>query len=96
MISSAIGDGVRPRTVPIPMFMLFGTAKITRRYPERVGLPDDLLYGKKRWFVEMFYPVLQSCRTKSSLAPGGRTHALEEVDPGVTRLAAPIPAPMRD
>jgi sterol desaturase/sphingolipid hydroxylase (fatty acid hydroxylase superfamily) len=59
--------------------VLFGTAKITRRYPARVGLPDDLLYGKERWFVEMFYPLLQSRRTRSSLAPGGRAYALEEV-----------------
>lgn len=59
--------------------VLFGTAKITRRYPARVGLPDDLLFGKERWFVEMFYPLLQSRRTRSSLAPGGRAYSLEEV-----------------
>ena len=70
--------------------VLFGTARITRRYPARVGLPDDLLYGKERWFVEMFYPVLQSRRIHSSLAPGGRAHALEEVDPDVGRLASPL------
>ena len=40
--------------------LLFGTAKITRRYPERVGLQDDLLFGKERWFIEMFYPLFQS------------------------------------
>ncbi len=70
--------------------VLFGTARITRRYPARVDLPDDLLYGKERWFVEMFYPLLQSRRINSSLAPGGRAHALEEVDPDVAHLPMPM------
>eukprot|EP01041_Mallomonas_annulata_P029215 gene29215-51173_t len=61
--------------------MLFGTAKITRKYPAQVGLPDDLKYGKERWFTEMFYPVLKSRRTNSVLAPGGATFAEEETDP---------------
>ena len=60
--------------------MLFGTAKITRRYPAKVGLQDDLTYGKERWFVEMFYPLFQSRRAHSALAPGGRTFAEGEVD----------------
>jgi sterol desaturase/sphingolipid hydroxylase (fatty acid hydroxylase superfamily) len=61
--------------------MLFGTAKITRQYPAQVGLPDDLKYGKERWFTEMFYPVLKSKRANSVLAPGGATFAEEETDP---------------
>lgn len=61
--------------------LLFGTAKITRRYPARVGLQDDLLFGKERWFVEMFYPLLQSRRPHSALAAGGRAFAENEVDP---------------
>jgi sterol desaturase/sphingolipid hydroxylase (fatty acid hydroxylase superfamily) len=70
--------------------VLFGTAKITRRYPERVGLPDDLLYGKERWFVEMFYPLVQSRRTRSSLAPGGRAFALgDEATPSEAGPARP-------
>ena len=68
--------------------VLFGTAKITRRYPARVGLPDDLIYGKERWFVEMFYPLLQSRRTHSSLAPGGRAFALEEVNADAAHAVA--------
>jgi len=60
--------------------VLFGTAKITRRYPPAVGLPDDLMHGKERWFVEMFYPLLQSKRTRSTLAPGGRRFAAEDGD----------------
>ena len=50
--------------------LLFGTAKITRRYPARVGLQDDLDHGKERWFVEMFYPLLQSRRAHSVLVRG--------------------------
>ena len=61
--------------------VLFGTAKITRRYPAAVGLPDDLMHGKERWFVEMFYPLLQSRRTRSALSPGGRRYAAEDTDP---------------
>jgi sterol desaturase/sphingolipid hydroxylase (fatty acid hydroxylase superfamily) len=58
--------------------VLFGTAKITRQYPPKVGLPDDLIYGKERWFVEMFYPLLRSARTNSALARGGRVFRAEE------------------
>jgi sterol desaturase/sphingolipid hydroxylase (fatty acid hydroxylase superfamily) len=60
--------------------MLLGTAKITRRYPARVGLQDDLRYGKERWFVEMFYPLLRSRRAHSVLGSGGRAFAAGEVD----------------
>nr|CBA29370.1 hypothetical protein Csp_A11800 [Curvibacter putative symbiont of Hydra magnipapillata] len=61
--------------------LIFGSAKITRQYPARVGLQDDLIYGKERWFTEMFYPVIQSKREHSALAPGGRANAVEETDP---------------
>ncbi len=61
--------------------LIFGSAKITRQYPARVGLQDDLIYGKERWFTEMFYPVIQSRREHSALAPGGRANAVEETDP---------------
>ena len=60
--------------------MLFGTAKITRRYPAQVGLQDDLVYGKERWFVEMFYPLFQSKRTQSVLVRGGSAGAAAELD----------------
>ena len=62
--------------------LLFGTAKITRRYPARVGLPDDLIYGKERWFVEMFYPLLKSKRAHSALVPGGHAYSDEDVERG--------------
>ena len=60
--------------------VLFGSAKITRRYPAQVGLQDDLIYGKERWFDEMFYPLLQSRREHSALRlRGGRAFAEAEV-----------------
>jgi sterol desaturase/sphingolipid hydroxylase (fatty acid hydroxylase superfamily) len=48
--------------------VLFGTAKITRRYPARVGLQDDLDFGKERWFVEAAWPLARSRRAHSVLA----------------------------
>ena len=66
--------------------VLFGSAKITRRYPPKVGLQDDLLFGKERWFVEMFFPVFQSRRVHSALARGGRAYAEEEVDADATSV----------
>ena len=47
--------------------VLFGTAKITRRYPPRVGLQDDLDHGAERWWVQLLYPLLKSRRERSAL-----------------------------
>ncbi len=52
--------------------VLFGTAKITRRSPVAVGLPDDQAFGKERWSIEVFYPLLQSKRDHSTLVHGAR------------------------
>jgi len=60
--------------------VLFGTAKITRRYPAAVGLPDDLAFGKERWYVEMFYPLLQSRREHSTRVHGARAWVPEAAD----------------
>ncbi len=60
--------------------ILFGTAKITRQYPPKVGLQDDLVYGKERWFVEMFYPLVRSRRQHSALVIGGQAIAAEEIN----------------
>ena len=68
--------------------VLFGTAKFTRRYPPAVGLPDDLVHGKERWFVEMFYPLFQSRRAHSALARGGSAYAEEETN--ATRAASAL------
>jgi sterol desaturase/sphingolipid hydroxylase (fatty acid hydroxylase superfamily) len=48
--------------------VLFGTARITRRYPARVGLADDGLFGRERWVVELAWPLLRSRRAHPALA----------------------------
>jgi sterol desaturase/sphingolipid hydroxylase (fatty acid hydroxylase superfamily) len=58
--------------------VLFGSAHITRQYPAKVGLQDDLVYGQERWFAQMFYPLLQSRREHSALRFGGRAYAEQE------------------
>ena len=59
--------------------VLFGTALITRKYPEQVGLIDDQLFGEERWYHQMFYPLLQSRREHTALKFGGAAYV-----PGVT------------
>ncbi len=54
--------------------ILFGTAYITRKYPAKVGLQDDLIFGQERWFIQMFYPLFQSRREHSALRFGGRAY----------------------
>jgi sterol desaturase/sphingolipid hydroxylase (fatty acid hydroxylase superfamily) len=51
--------------------MIFGSAHITRKYPAKVGLRDDELFGKEGWKAEMFYPLVHSEREHSALVPGG-------------------------
>ncbi|WP_370263059.1 sterol desaturase family protein [Limnobacter sp.] len=51
--------------------VLFGTAHITRKYPEHIGLMDDRIHGQEHWAHQMFFPVLQSRRADSALRPGG-------------------------
>ncbi len=51
--------------------VLYGTAHITQRYPAKVGLRDDELFGHEKWWVELFYPVFRSRRVHSALIPGG-------------------------
>ena len=58
--------------------VLFGTAHITREYPARVGLQDDLLFGDEDWKHQMFYPLSRSTREHTALRPGGRPY---EEDP---------------
>ncbi|MFZ1607344.1 MAG: sterol desaturase family protein, partial [Rhodoferax sp.] len=36
--------------------VLLGTAHITRKFPAKVGLIDDRLFGQERWYHQMFYP----------------------------------------
>ena len=46
---------------------LFGTAHFSRRYPERVGLAEDICHGAERWWVQLFYPLVKSKRAASAL-----------------------------
>ncbi|HVT34482.1 MAG TPA: sterol desaturase family protein [Nevskiaceae bacterium] len=39
--------------------VLYGTARITRRYPPRFGVPDDAQSGPDPWQVYLFYPLFR-------------------------------------
>ena len=54
--------------------MIFGSAHITRRYPERVGLIDDQLFGAERWYHQMFFPLFQSSREHTALKFGSSVY----------------------
>lgn len=54
--------------------IIFGSAHITRRYPEQVGLVDDKLFGQERWYHQMLFPLLQSQREHTALKFGGRIY----------------------
>jgi len=58
--------------------MIFGSAHITRKYPENVGLMDDRLFGQERWQHQMFYPLLQSSRDYTALKFGGKIYAEDD------------------
>jgi sterol desaturase/sphingolipid hydroxylase (fatty acid hydroxylase superfamily) len=45
--------------------VIFGTAKITRQYPEEYGLED---YQDDPWYAQVFYPILKSNKPGSELA----------------------------
>ncbi|HXA46933.1 MAG TPA: sterol desaturase family protein, partial [Burkholderiaceae bacterium] len=47
--------------------VLFGTALITRQFPARTGLQDDITYGKESWIAELFFPIFKSKRSHSAL-----------------------------
>jgi len=64
---------------------LFGTAHFSRRYPERVGLAEDVAYGAERWWVQLWYPLVKSRRRCSTLAGLAGT----ETSPG--RIVAMTP-----
>jgi sterol desaturase/sphingolipid hydroxylase (fatty acid hydroxylase superfamily) len=71
--------------------VLFGSARFTRKYPAQVGLRDDQIFGKERWFVEMFYPLIASRREHSALAPDGKIYAEDQTSE--PSLADTSPAP---
>lgn len=45
--------------------VLFGTALITRKYPPAFGVENDLVHGRERWWVQLFFPLFQSKREAS-------------------------------
>lgn len=55
--------------------VIFGTARITRRYPAAVGLKDDYLFGEEVWTAQLYYPLISSRRVHSALRAGGRAYA---------------------
>ena len=54
--------------------VLFGSAHITQQFPAKVGLMDDVLFGKEKWYIELFYPIFQSKREHSAMTPGGKPY----------------------
>ena len=64
--------------------IIFGSALITRKYPERVGLIDDKLFGQERWYHQMFYPLVQSRREHTALKFGGRPYVQDESAPSAS------------
>lgn len=69
--------------------VLFGTAKITRQFPAKVGLQDDLLFGDEHWADQMFFPLMHSRRAHTALKFGGEMYE----DPP-QELEAPGAGPM--
>jgi sterol desaturase/sphingolipid hydroxylase (fatty acid hydroxylase superfamily) len=65
--------------------VLFGTAHITRRYPAKVGLQDDILFGDEHWADQMFYPLSRSRREHSALRPGGKPYEETPATEALTR-----------
>ncbi|RQO60484.1 fatty acid hydroxylase [Paucibacter sp. KBW04] len=54
--------------------ILFGSAHITQQYPREIGLRDDQLFGKEKWWIELFYPIFRSQRQHTALTPGGKPY----------------------
>ena len=71
--------------------ILFCSAHITRKYPAQVGLMDDKLFGKERWFVELFYPLVNSRREYSALSAERKIYAEDDL---VAPLPVPVPTPV--
>ena len=64
--------------------VIFGTARITRRYPPAFGLADDRANGPERWAVQLFYPFLRSSRAGSALRfPPGQPPRADDQAPSM-------------
>jgi hypothetical protein len=51
--------------------LISGSAHMTRKYPARVGLIDEKLFGQERWYHQMFFLFIQSSREQTALKFGG-------------------------
>jgi sterol desaturase/sphingolipid hydroxylase (fatty acid hydroxylase superfamily) len=47
--------------------LIFGTARITRRYPPAYGLKDDRRHGSEKWHAQLLFPVFRSGRAETVL-----------------------------
>lgn len=47
--------------------ILFGTARITRRYPSAYGLKDDRRHGAEKWYAQLLFPLFRSRRAETVL-----------------------------
>ena len=65
--------------------LLFGSAHITRQYPPRVGLQDDLLFGEEHWVRPDVLSAGAVVARASALRPGGTPY--EEAPQGVAGTA---------
>ena len=72
--------------------LIFGSALITRQYPERVGLIDDKLFGQERWYHQMFFPLFQSSREHTALKFGGTIYQGPESSDATTSPQTGTPA----
>jgi len=50
--------------------VIFGTALISRRYPQAYGLPDDRAHGSEPWLAQFIFPLSQSRRAQTVLGKG--------------------------
>jgi sterol desaturase/sphingolipid hydroxylase (fatty acid hydroxylase superfamily) len=72
--------------------VLFGTARITRRYPSRCGLYDDVVHGPESWWVQLFFPLLRSRRSGSVLSGISAPQvAAATLEPTAEQLQQPSP-----
>lgn len=51
--------------------VIFGSAHITRRYPDAYGLQDDRDHGPEPWLAQFVYPLRRSTRAQTVLGDGG-------------------------
>ena len=47
--------------------VIFGTARITRKYPPAYGLKDDRRHGSEKWYAQLLFPVFRSRRSETVL-----------------------------